>query len=145
MTQPQLDYVARIIGNSLHDLTKIWSGYISTNAVKSILLKKDPFKSLTDDHYLSRLQSGKQIVEQLNEVNNIPFDLFLNTIREACSVHKILKSENNNLIKYQSKGGSWTKSYISCGIDLIYVGDEMGKLPSKLTYKHLQQFEWLLP
>lgn len=140
MTPSQVNYVARIIGNSVHDLTKIWSGYISNDALK--LMLSDNEQKITHDHYLSRLQSGKQIVQYFNN-NPIPFDEFLNLIFEACFVHKITKQENSRLIQLQNSGIEWTTSYIQAKIDLIFVGNEEGMLPKRLTKQYLKRFEHL--
>lgn len=144
MNQNQLDYSARIIGNSVHDLSKIWSGYVSYNGLKSILNNKETFSSLASDHYKSRLQSGKQIINLFQKFEHIPFDYFSNIIFEACFVHKILKTENSKLIKSQSSGLVWSKCYIDCGIDLIFLGDDSGILPDKITKRYLNKFEHLI-
>ena len=137
MTPTQLNCVARIIGNSVHDLTKIWSGYISSTALRSLI--EDNSTYITHDHYLSRLQSGKNIVKRFSE-GIIPFDVFINIMFEACYVHKITKDENNKIIQLQNSGMSWQRCYISAGIDLIFLGDEEGKLPKRLTKSYAMRF-----
>lgn len=143
MSQSQMNYVARIIGNTVHDLTKIWSGYISNEALRQMISDNNDQK-ITHDHYLSRLQSGKQIVQYFNNSNNISFDEFLNLIFEACYVHKITKSENSKLIQHQNTGTAWYTCYTNAKIDLIYVGDEEGKLPKRLTKAYLKRFGHLI-
>lgn len=130
MTPAQLKCVARIIGNSVHDLTKIWSGYISQKALKALIEGNSSI--ITHDHFLSRLQSGKHVV-QLFSKGNIPFDMFCTIMFEACFVHKITKDENNRLIQLQNSGLSWQSCYINAGVDLVFLGDEEGKLPKRLT------------
>ena len=144
MTQNQLDCAARMIGNTIHDLTKVWSGYISYFGLEYIIKHNKPFASLASDHYNSRLQSGKQIISLFKKFGNIPFDSFYNLIFESCFVHKILQSENNKLIKHQSKGLHWSQCYIDCGVDLIFLGDEKGNIPSRVTRDYLKNFEWLI-
>lgn len=130
ITTPEgLQVTARMYGSVLYDIKGLRSGYISVNALKAVLAGEVTVTQLSDEHYHARQTSGRDIIRFFTEHRNCSFEEFALYLQRLCSVHKVLRTENQDLKKFQNNGEDlhWIEEYKLAGVELIRVELERGK------------------
>ncbi len=122
---------ARMFGSVLYDIKGLRSGYISTKALKAVLAGEVTVTQLSDEHYHARQTSGREIIQFFLDYPDCDFEEFAMYLQRLCSVHKVLRQENQDLKQFQNSGNHWVEEYKQAGIELVRVELERGVKWSK--------------
>ena len=134
-TDDELRVTARMLGNILHDIKGLRTGYVSVNARNAVICGEKKVSDLTNEHFLARQTSGKNLVQFFLENPDCSIDEFLIFLRQICSVHLVLKAENEELKKYQNQGLQWHEEYELAGVQLVKIDFE-GNLTQSILREH---------
>lgn len=123
MSYEELNILARTIGNSLFDMTPIWSGYKSKALIAAELI--DPKTKKCAEHYYPRQLAGWRIIEHILRYKGIKKAKLIELVRIFNQVHYTTAAENTKLVPYQKYGVFTTpeESYKQAGVELIKVKD----------------------
>jgi len=107
----------RSVGNDIHDLPRIWTGYESKRSIE----QPCPEYKHCNEHFWPRQYAGEQIIRHIIAHKGIEFDILEKMLNKFRQVHRVTPEENRNLMKYQS---SYTfvdpeTSYEQAGIILV--------------------------
>lgn len=135
-----MEVFARDISNTLHDMTPIWTNYMSQKSVIEVCDGSKKLSELTDEHFLSRQQSGREIIQYFLQ-HDPTFNQFLVYITNHRLVHKVLPYENHNLVKYQRQYSNWKEAYYYAGIELIKIDMEGKKRCTRTRVERYRDVE----
>ena len=113
-------YHARSVGNDIHDLPSVWTGYESEASIAS---KGKNGYTHSNEHFYPRQYAGAQIVKHIIEHQGIGFTKLLELLDKFRQVHRVTPTENRSLMKYQAVESfvDPETSYDQAGIKLVKV------------------------
>jgi hypothetical protein len=116
-----VSYHGRCIGNTIHDLPVVWTGYESVKSIES--RKQDPKYKPCNEHFYPRQWAGGYIINHIINNRGITLAALMRIIEVFRQVHKVTPRENRILMKYQSATDFVTPkhAYDSAGIVLKQV------------------------
>lgn len=118
----------RSVGNTIHDITSIWSGLESKESVIRRANAKENGEKYDhcEEHFWPRQWAGETIMEAALMYKD-KFDLCMLTklLYKFCHVHRVTKEENRRLMEHQGVHvfESPEEAYARAGIELEQVGD----------------------
>lgn len=123
MSYYELNVLARTIGNSLFDMSAIWSGYKSKELIKAEA--SNPKAKKCAEHFYPRQVSGWRIVEHMIRYRGISKSKLIQLIEVFTQVHYTTPEENTRLVPYQKYGVfiSPEHSYKEANVELVKVKD----------------------
>lgn len=121
-TRNQKQFIETIIGAAIWYLPKnskeFWTGYISINALKNHLSKKEAKPKLTEDHIIPR----KVAAERLLKLKIINTEIIIKRYKEEYGKFNLITpEENRKLMPFQQRGKykGWKNAYQKAHIQLI--------------------------
>lgn len=123
MSYTELNILARTIGNSLFDMSPIWSGYKSRALIAAE--KVNPKVKKCAEHYYPRQVAGWRIVEHILRYKGITKSKLFDLLEVFNQVHYTTSDENTRLVPFQKYGVfvSPEHSYKQAGVELVKVKD----------------------
>jgi hypothetical protein len=126
------------IKDVIYQCPYVHSGYASEEAYEL------QYKDICKEHYFSRTQSAKKMIELMEKgiLNPKRMDRFESFFKSRARVHYVTPKENNHLIKFQKDENltHWKAQYEAAGIKL----KKWDKTPPKYVYK-IDGVEYTLP
>lgn len=112
-----ISFHGRCVGNTIHDLPAIWTGFMSANAIST--------EECCNEHFYPRQWSGEYIVNYILKNKGISVQALRRILDVFRLVHKVTPTENRELMKHQNSDEfiSPKRSYEQAGIQLIHVKD----------------------
>jgi len=118
LTDEMIRYHGRSVGNDIHDLSRIWTGYESEESIaqKMVLGYKH-----CDEHFWPRQYAGEYIVKCVCLNAGISFEYLVTLLNKFRQVHRVTPEENRRLMKYQHTSVFTTPedAYEQAGVILI--------------------------
>lgn len=113
----------RLIGNGIHDMPHMWTGFESVESIKS--RKEKQGYCPTDEHFYPRQYAGEYIMRRaIRDGDEFTMKTLARLLYKFCRVNKVTKQENNRLTQYQ-KADTFSypkRSYRQAEITLEKVG-----------------------
>jgi hypothetical protein len=107
--------LARAVGTIIYEVSTTKSGLVSKSLVDEYGFRSSSF---CEEHYHSRQQVGKRIVEE-----NPSYDDIVKILGECTKVHLVTSEENIRLSPIQNgrdtRDKSWKDQYLLAGIELV--------------------------
>ena len=107
--------LARAVGTIIYEVSTTKSGLVSKSLVDEYGFRSSSF---CEEHYHSRQQVGKRIVEE-----NPSYDDIVKILGECTKVHLVTSEENIRLSPIQNgrdtRDKSWRDQYLLAGIELV--------------------------
>lgn len=116
------------IKDVIYQCPDVHSGWASETAYEM------KYKDICKEHYFSRTQSAKKMIELMQKgiLNENRLDRFESFVKSRARVHYVTSKENVNLVKYQKDENltHWKQQYDAAGIKL----KKWDKSPPVYTY-----------
>ena len=132
-------HFGRHIGNALHDMPRVWTGFCSVSALAEI--EKYGISSKTNEHFVPRQYAGQNIVEQAARTKVYSMEDMANSLMEVTRVHWVTAEENSRLQQYQGADvfTDWKSTYAKANIELV---DASSNFPKQYDTAREYQLVW---